>query len=211
MALFQSAWRGLFSCPRPSAFWWVLGVCIVARCTVGRIAHQVSCLIAKNKDGSRIGCSHGVILWVWLRPPYLAAWRGDRERTHVVTLPRAFWLTKNARLPASFGFGGEGACAHAFSLTAKDRALWHRQQEANQSSPKGFTGYFLNPDLFQLIARGSRLQLPARLPTVSTTTLLCDASRPAPKFSSLAQFNQSTAMSTPSVLGSHQLGAANAT
>ena len=37
-----------------------LRVCIVARCTVGRIAHQVSCLIAKIKDGSRIGYSHKV-------------------------------------------------------------------------------------------------------------------------------------------------------
>ena len=51
--------------------------------------------------------------------------------------------------------------SHCQPATAKDRTLWRRQLEANQSSPKGFTGYFLDPDLFQLIARGSRLQLPS--------------------------------------------------
>ena len=32
--------------------------------------------------------------------------------------------------------------------------------DENQSSPKGLTGYLLDPDLFQFIVRGSRLQLP---------------------------------------------------
>ena len=50
--------------------------------------------------------------------------------------------------------------SHCNPATAKDSTLWRRQQEENQASPKGFTGYFLDPDLFQLIARGSRLQLP---------------------------------------------------
>ena len=77
-----------------------LGVWFVARCTVGRIAHQVSCLIAKIKDGSRIGCSHGVNSGFGRRLPYLAAWREDRERTHVVTLPRAFWLFYQKRAPS---------------------------------------------------------------------------------------------------------------
>ena len=50
--------------------------------------------------------------------------------------------------------------SHCHPATSKDTNTWRRQQNENQSSPKSLTGYLLDPDLFQLIARGSRLQLP---------------------------------------------------
>ena len=50
--------------------------------------------------------------------------------------------------------------SHYYPATSKDPNTWRRQQDENQSSPKGLTGYLLDPDLFQLVARGFRLQLP---------------------------------------------------
>ena len=50
--------------------------------------------------------------------------------------------------------------SHYYPATSKDPNTWRRQQDENQSSPKGLTGYLLDPDLFQLIARGFCLQLP---------------------------------------------------
>ena len=50
--------------------------------------------------------------------------------------------------------------SHCHPATSKHTNTWRRQQEENQSSPKGLAGYLLDPDLFQLIVRGSCLQLP---------------------------------------------------
>ena len=106
--------------------------------------------------------------------------------------------------------------------TSKDATTWRRQQEENQSSPKGLTGYLLDPDLFQLIARGSRLQLPNipfhaahwRQPACLRFQLHLasgNESRPVAKPCSMAQPNQSLSVQAPSLLGAHESWVAYAT
>ena len=56
------------------------------------------------------------------------------------------------------------ACSRSLSKQAKqkDRRLWKDAHDAHQAAPWGLTGYFLDPDLFQLLVHSSRLQLPAQ-------------------------------------------------
>ena len=49
--------------------------------------------------------------------------------------------------------------AHCQQAKQKDRHAWKTAHDANQATPWGLTGYFLDPDLFQMLAHSARLQL----------------------------------------------------
>ena len=50
--------------------------------------------------------------------------------------------------------------AHGQQAKQKDKHAWKTAHDANQAAPWGLTGYFLGPDLFQMLAHSARLQLP---------------------------------------------------
>ena len=50
--------------------------------------------------------------------------------------------------------------AHCLQAKQKDKHLWKTAHDANQAAPWGLTGYFLDPDHFQMLAHSARLQLP---------------------------------------------------
>ena len=52
--------------------------------------------------------------------------------------------------------------AHCQQAKQKDRRLWKEAHDANQAAPWGLTGYFLDPELFRMLAQSSRLQLPSQ-------------------------------------------------
>ena len=50
--------------------------------------------------------------------------------------------------------------AHCQQAKQKDKHAWKLAHDANQAAPWSLTGYFLDPDLFQMLAHSARLQLP---------------------------------------------------
>ena len=50
--------------------------------------------------------------------------------------------------------------AHCQQAKQKDKHAWKRAHDAYQAAPFALTGYFLDPDLFQMLAHSARLQLP---------------------------------------------------
>ena len=52
--------------------------------------------------------------------------------------------------------------AHCQQAKQKDRRLWKDAHDAYQAAPSNLTGYFLDPELFRLLAHSARLRLPAQ-------------------------------------------------
>ena len=46
--------------------------------------------------------------------------------------------------------------AHCQQAKQKDKLAWKRAHDAHQAAPWGLTGYFLDPDLFQMLAHSAR-------------------------------------------------------
>ena len=56
--------------------------------------------------------------------------------------------------------------AHCLQAKQKDKHAWKTAHDANQTAPWGLTGYFLDPDLFQMLAHSARLPgEPLHIPT----------------------------------------------
>ena len=50
--------------------------------------------------------------------------------------------------------------AHCQQAKQKDKQAWKKSHDAYQAAPFALTRYFLDPDLFQMLAHSARLQLP---------------------------------------------------